>query len=192
MEVGTVARVVGVAFESQAVDPNEGSGFVDATVYWEAVRPDERAYVSFARLLGREHELVGQINRHPACGMVPTSLWRAGQVWRDPYRIPIAEDARAPSRLRVEVGLYEPQTEHTLDAIRIGEAKLAPPDATPDVGHPLGVELTDGVTLQGYDLAPGDVRAGESDALGGLSGLRSSAWAGDGAAGSGRRSASER
>jgi hypothetical protein len=94
--------------------------------------------------------------------MVPTDLWQSGQVWRDPYRIPVAEDARAPSLLRVEVGLYDPEAEQTLGAVQVGEAKLAPPASTPDIDHPLNVELADGVTLRGYDLAPADVKPGET------------------------------
>ncbi len=174
MDVGAVARVVGIDFEPQALEPvartsvlqlsNKTSAHsVNVTVYWEAVKSDEKNYVSFARLLGREYELAGQINRHPACGMVPTGLWQPGQVWRDPFRIPIAKDARAPSRLHVEVGLYDPKAEHTLGAIKVGEAKLAPPKPPPEISyHTLNVKLADGVTLLGYDLAPADVNPGET------------------------------
>jgi len=160
--VGAVARVVGVDYEPQSIDPENKSGFVNVVVYWQAVEPEEKDYVSFARLLGRGHELAGQINRHPACGMVPTSLWRPGQIWRDPYRIPVAQDARAPSVLRIEVGLYDPQADYTLGSMRIGQAKLAPADSQPDIGHPLSVKLDDGISLEGYDLAPADVSAGET------------------------------
>jgi len=164
VDVGSVARVVGWEVEEQTVLAEaaaKGDAAVDLVVYWQAVSPDGGDYVSFARLLGRDHELAGEINRRPACGMVPTDLWQPGQVWRDPYRIPVAEDARAPSRLRVEVGLYSPKAGETLGAIQIGEAKLAPPRQSPDVEHPLDVELSDGVTLLGYDLVPEEVGAGE-------------------------------
>ena len=93
--------------------------------------------------------------------MVPTDLWKPGQVWRDPYRIPVAEDAHAPNRLRVEVGLYSPKVGETLGAIQVGEAKLAPARQSPDVEHPLTVELSSGVTLLGYDFLPEEVSAGE-------------------------------
>jgi len=167
VDVGSVARVVGWELE-QRPEPVEGPQTVrtgenvEVVVYWEAVAPDGGDYVSFARLLGRGYGLVGQINRRPACGMVPTSLWQPGQVWRDPYRVPVAPDASAPSRLRVEVGLYDPEAGETLGAVRVGEAKLAPPESAPAVPHPLRVDLADGVSLAGYDLssavaAPGDV-----------------------------------
>ncbi len=162
VRIGSVAQVVGWAFEEQTVEPNDTDAYVDVVVYWQAVAPDGEDYISFAHVLGRNHELAGEINRRPACGMVPTDLWQSGQVWRDPYRIPIAENARAPSRLRVEVGLYDPQTKSTLGMVQVGEAKLAPPESASEIDHSLNVKLADGMTLQGYNLAPREVSAGES------------------------------
>jgi hypothetical protein len=159
VDVGGVARVVGWELESQAVRAGENVEFV---VYWEAKSPDGKDYVSFANLLGRGHWPVGQINRHPAGGMVPTGLWQPAQVWRDLYRVEVEADAEAPSLLRVEVGLYDPEVEETLGVVRVGEAKLAPPKSTPEVSYPLMADLAGGATLQGYDLsletvAPGGV-----------------------------------
>jgi hypothetical protein len=158
VDVGGVARIVGWELAPQTVRTGQD---VEVVVYWEAIAPDGKDYVSFANLLGRRYQSMGQINRYPACGMVPTSLWQAGQVWRDPYRIPIAEDVLAPSRLRVEVGLYDAEASETLGAVRVGEAKLAPPESAPPVAHPLAVDLTDEVTLRGYDLSPVEVAPGE-------------------------------
>jgi hypothetical protein len=167
--IGNAASVVGWEFEEQTVLVNGPTGSagaaVNLVVYWWAEAPDGGDYVSFARLLGRGHELAGEVNRRPACGMVPTDLWQPGQVWRDPYRVPVVEDARAPSRLRVEVGLYNPQANETLGAVQVGEAKLAPPASSPDVESRLGTELGDGITLQGYDLGSGQVDAGETITL---------------------------
>jgi hypothetical protein len=135
---------------------------VEFVVYWEATVPDGKDYVSFAKLLGREHRLVGQINRHPACGMTPTSLWKPGQVWRDPYRIPVAPDAVAPSRLWIEVGLYDTKTHETLGTVRVGETKLAPPETAPQAADLLPVDLADGASLVGYDLPSPDISPGET------------------------------
>jgi hypothetical protein len=160
--VGHGVQIVGWELREQIVRPEEANSHVDVVIYWQAVAPVDGDYVSFAHLLGRDHELVGEVNRHPACGMVPTSLWESGQVWRDPYRIPVRDDAAAPSRLRLEVGLYAPEEDETLATVPVGESRLAPPESTPDVDHPLSVELADGITFRGYDLASTDVRAGET------------------------------
>jgi len=161
VDVGGVARVVGWELEPQVVRPSDRSAYVDFVVYWEAVAPDGRDYVAFANLLGRGRQLVGKVNRYPACGMVPTSLWEPGQVWRDPYRVPVVEGASAPSRLQVEVGLYDPGASETLGTVHVGEAKLAPPEAAPSVAHPLAADLADGITLRGYDLSPAIAAPGE-------------------------------
>jgi len=163
VDVGGVARIVGWELEPrQAVKRGEN---VEIVVYWQATAPDGEDYVSFARLLGRGHELAGQINRFPACGMVPTSLWEPGQVWRDPYRVPVATEASAPTILRIEVGLYNPHKEQTLGAVRVGEAKLPPPGSAPAPSHPLEVDLADGVALRGYDLTAESAAPGEAITL---------------------------
>ena len=160
VSMGGVAQIVGWEFEGQTVTPGDGDGGTDLVVYWQAVAPESADYISFARLLGRDHELAGEINRHPACGMVPTSLWEPGQVWRDPYRIPVADQARAPSRLRVEVGLYDPRLGETLGVAPVGEAKLAPTESVPELENTVSVMLADGIALQGYDLSPPEPTAG--------------------------------
>jgi hypothetical protein len=162
VKAGGGVQIVGWELDEQTVYPEEDGSYVDVVVYWQAVAPDGEDDISFAHLLGRDHEVVGEVNRHPACGMVPTSLWEPGQIWRDLYRIPVAEDAAAPTRLRVEVGMYSPEEDKTLGSVTVGEVKLAPPESTPDPGHPLNVELADGITLRGYDLAPEAVHAGET------------------------------
>lgn len=158
VDLAGVARIVGWELSPQSV---RRDGNVEVVVYWQALAPDDTDYISFARLLGRDHELVGQVNRFPACGMVPTSRWRPGQVWRDPYRVPVAEDASVPSRLLLEVGLYEPQEDRTLGVVQVGQARLAAAGPAPRAPQPLVVPLADGLSLLGYDLSPATVRAGE-------------------------------
>jgi len=164
--VGDVARIVGWELESQVVQPGDLSAHVEFVVYWEAVAPDGRNYVSFANVLGRGRQPVGQIAaRHPANGMVPTSLWKPGQVWRDRCRVEIAADAAAPSLLWIEVGLYDPERDETLGVVGIGEAKLAPPKRVPALTHALEVELADGIALRGYELSAQNVAPGETITL---------------------------
>jgi 4-amino-4-deoxy-L-arabinose transferase-like glycosyltransferase len=165
VDVGGVARIVGWELGDQVVRPGDLSANVEVVVYWEAVAPDGRDYLGFAKLLGRDYQPAGQVNRHPADGMVPTSLWQPSQVWRDRYRIPVAPDALAPSLLRVEVGLYDPEAKEDLGSVRVGEAKLAPPARQSPPDHPLEVELSDGVALLGYDLSSHSVAPGETITL---------------------------
>ena len=161
VDVGGVARIVGWEFEPQTVRPGDLSACVKVVVYWEAVAPDGRSYLGFAKLLGRGYQGAGQVNRHPVDGMVPTSLWQPGQVWRDRYCVKVDPGAAAPSLLRVEVGLYDPQTGQDLGSVRVGEAKLAPAGTQALPERKLEVELADGIALRGYDLSAGSVAPGE-------------------------------
>jgi hypothetical protein len=61
-------------------------------LYWKALEPVERDYLSTTHLLGRQATSVGQVNRYPGGGMIPTSLWEPGQIWRDVYQINVSQD----------------------------------------------------------------------------------------------------
>jgi 4-amino-4-deoxy-L-arabinose transferase-like glycosyltransferase len=165
VDVDSVARVVGWKLDEQVIRPGDLSASVEVVVYWEAVAPDGRDYLGFAKLLGQGHQLAGDVTRHPVDGMVPTNLWRPGQVWRDRYRVPVFEDALAPSLLRVEVGLYDPGAKEDLGSVRVGETKLAPPKTQAPPDHPLEVALSDRVALLGYDLSSQSVAPGETVTL---------------------------
>ncbi|MEW5987430.1 MAG: glycosyltransferase family 39 protein [Chloroflexota bacterium] len=138
---------------------------VEVVLYWRADEPVQQDYLSTVHLLGQQNTSVGQINRYPAGGMIPTSQWQPGQIWRDVYHVVVIEDAVVPARLRVLVGLYDTQVGQALAAsgpdgapmelVIVGEARLTAKDkqsAQPPVK--LAVALADGLALQGYRLEP--------------------------------------
>jgi 4-amino-4-deoxy-L-arabinose transferase-like glycosyltransferase len=158
---GTI-QLVGVEMPSdQSVTP---AGLpVEVTLYWQAIGPVERDYVSSVHLLGRELVSVGQVNRYPAWGMIPTSRWQSGDIWRDPYLVYSGAGAVAPTRLRVSVGLYDTQESSSLRAVGpdgvplelvlVGEARLAAPESGPvQPPQPLEIPFADGITLAGETL----------------------------------------
>jgi len=162
---GGTIDLVGVQIPpEQSVTP--GGGPVRVTLYWQAARPVSEDYLSSLHLLGRELTSVGSVNRHPASGMVPTSQWKAGQIWRDVYHLYAQPTARAPARLQIRVGLYSPEADADLPAtgpsgeplplLFVGDARLAPAAdgaaPTPDVRRE--VSLSDGITLLGHRVAP--------------------------------------
>jgi len=161
---GGEIQLVGVEMQSgQSVTPTGEP--VEVVLYWQAIQPTERDYVSTVHLLGREYTSVGQVNRYPAWGMIPTSQWLAKQLWRDVYHVFVNEDAAAPTRLRVSVGMYDTQAGHPLPArgpegtqlgiVLVGEARLItdqPPPLEPSVT--LEMNWADGIALAGYSLHP--------------------------------------
>jgi 4-amino-4-deoxy-L-arabinose transferase-like glycosyltransferase len=145
---------------------------IEVILYWQASDPIHEDYLSTAHLLGREFVSVGQVDRFPASGMVPTSHWLPEQIWRDVYHIYTIDDAIAPALLRLQVALYDPELEENLSAygpdgepielLLVGEARLAAGremELSPT--NSLDAALADGITLGGYDLNPQPAYPGE-------------------------------
>ena len=160
-------QLVGVETESgQSVTP--AGDPVELVLYWQSVSPVSQDYLSSVHLLGREYESVGSVNRHPAWGMIPTSRWQAGQIWRDEYHVYVDVDAPAPSQLHVSVRLYDSETGQNLaatwpdgtavDLLLVGEpARLAAAQSpATEPQNRLGISFEEGISLSGYDLVPGD------------------------------------
>ena len=171
---GTI-QLVGVEMQSdQSVTPADRP--IEVTLYWQAIEPVERDYVSSVHLLGRQVASVGQVNRYPGWGMIPTSQWRVGDIWRDEYHVYADLDAAAPTRLRVSVSLYDTRESSSLRALGpdgipmelviVGEARLGAAEGTAlQPPQPLKVTFADGITLAGYGLPPQPASPGEALAL---------------------------
>ncbi len=164
-------QLVGSFMEAgQSVFP--GGDPVVVTLYWQALSSVSGDYISSLHLLGRGLESVGQIDRYPAMGLIPTSRWQAGEIYRDEYHIYPNKDAPAPSQLRVAVGLFDDRSDQTLPAVDasgipinlliVGSpARLAAREPSiPELDWESGAEFEQGITLAGVkDLAgaPGEV-----------------------------------
>jgi hypothetical protein len=135
------------------------------TLYWQSALPVERDYISSVHLLGRGFQSEGQVDRYPASGLIPTSRWQAGDIYRDVYHVNVRETAVAPSQLRVAVSMYDPDTAQPLPAVTtdgqmlnpvlVGEpARLAATDTpTPESAvEELDVAFAEGTRLAGYRL----------------------------------------
>jgi hypothetical protein len=150
----------------QSVTPSDGP--IKLTLYWQSVSPVDQDYLSSVHLLGRELDSVGSVNRYPAWGMIPTSRWQPGQIWRDEYHVYVRKNAAAPSQLRVSVSLYDDAAERPLpaawsdgtavDLILVGEpARLtAAPASAANPQTRLDIPFDQGINLAGYDLVSGD------------------------------------
>jgi 4-amino-4-deoxy-L-arabinose transferase-like glycosyltransferase len=158
-------QLVGVEMlPQQSVTP--GSGPVELALYWQMGMPVSQDYVSSVHLLGRELVSEGQIDRYPANGMVLTSHWQAGQIYRDLYHVYVDETAVAPSQLRVAVTVFDDEAEKALPAMSpdgtiielllVGEPVRLAADSSmaPVPDESLEVTFAEGITLAGYDLAP--------------------------------------
>ena len=157
-------RLIGYRLETETIRPAEK---LPITLYWEVLAPTEINYSIFIHLLGRQRQVIGQLDSFPGGGKWPTTLLKPGDILADSYQIPIAPQAEfehAPTRLRVAAGIYdfnEPgrpgkpavnARNEPVDPI-IGSTKLVPWQwpSPPTAGTP--VNFIDKVTLLSHELA---------------------------------------
>jgi len=92
----------------QRVAPGE---VLDVTLYWQALRPLERNYSAFVRLIGKGDVPVHVLDTYPGGGMWQTTLWRPGEIIADRYRLRIDDTLTntrlAPSALWLDVGFWD-------------------------------------------------------------------------------------
>jgi hypothetical protein len=74
----------------------------DVSVDWQALDKPRASYTVFVHAIDGEGKIVAQQDTVPRGGSYPTSLWEAGDVVRDTYRLGIKP---SPS-VRLEIGLY--------------------------------------------------------------------------------------
>jgi hypothetical protein len=153
-----LARLLGYEVGQEAVEPGET---VRVRLYWEVLGKTDTNYVLFAQLFGHGGAKVGQRDTYPGLGHYPTSFWQAGRVIVDEIPLPVASDAVAPSRLRLDAGLYErgggrlavvDGTANSIDTATIGWLKLAPTQEPSSPGVSTDYRLGDAIKLTGYDL----------------------------------------
>jgi len=161
-----LARLRGYDLDRWEVEPGERARVI---LHWEVLGTTSENYVLFAQLFGRRGVKVGQRDTYPGLGHYPTSFWKPGQVILDEVPIPVDADAVAPSRLRLDVGLYNRETGERLAVVdsrgnpvgtaTAGWLKLSGGTSLSEAGTaPLcrcassRYRLGDAIVLVGYDL----------------------------------------
>ncbi len=153
-----LVQLLGYDLSQRVIEPDDT---LEVTLYWQVLNETDTNYVLFAQLFGREGAKIGQRDTYPGLGHYPTSFWQAEQVVLDTIPIPLEPEAIAPTRVRLDVGLYE-QGEGRLRALNkagqavrgatIGWLKLTPPDDVPPPTEATNYELGELIALSGFDL----------------------------------------
>jgi hypothetical protein len=131
------------------------------TLYWQAVRPlDHDIDVTIQAFVGQER--VALLNGPPVGGSRPTKTWQPGEVIRDTWSVPLPAELPAPALLRLDVGLFRPQTLIPLQVRNLeGEDIPAAITMLPikseiwpgyEGEHPLVFTFEGAIDLLGYDL----------------------------------------
>jgi hypothetical protein len=138
------------------------------TLYWRCLSEMERNYTVAVKVLGPDYQEYGGVNIYPGRGNFATSLWRAGDIFRETYWVPVSSDAPAPCLGRVGVALFDAglpgEYLYALDAegnpigrnAVFGRLKIKP-EEQPEyaLGEPLYFELGDEVAWVGYEMDQG-------------------------------------
>jgi hypothetical protein len=100
-------RLLGYQLHTQTVHPAET---VPITLYWELLAPPALDYSIFIHLLGRQRQVIGQIDTYPGGGKWPTTLLAPGDIVAGTYEVPVSPEAEfthAPTLVRIAVGIYD-------------------------------------------------------------------------------------
>ncbi len=146
---------------------------LSVTLYWQPLTEIERNYNVFIHVLGRDEQAIAQVDTYPGMGSYPTSLWPVGGVIEDTYRMYVLPASKAPSRFRVDVGVYDRSTGevlpafdrdgHLLRGITVAQGKVTTRQKPRYSGYtPVAFDLAGQVSLTGYKIDKTEVGAGET------------------------------
>ena len=154
---------------------------LSVTLYWQPLAEMEQDYNVFVHILGRDEQVIAQEDTYPGMGSYPTGLWRVGGVVKDTYKMYPSKSTKAPSRFRVEVGVYDRSTGEVLPAfdeqghlirgVIVAQGKVTTcqephySGGTPvafDLAHPFGSTQDKQVSLTGYKIDKTEGKAGET------------------------------
>ncbi len=85
---------------------------VPVTLYLSAPITPTRDEELFVQLIDESGDEIANVTSHPGWGRNPTTLWRAGAIYPDAYRLALtrAIDNRSPLAARLYVGFVDPAT----------------------------------------------------------------------------------
>jgi hypothetical protein len=146
---------------------------LSVTLYWQPLAEMEHDYNVFIHILGRDEQVITQEDTYPGMGSYPTSLWQVRGVIKDTYGMYVLPESKAPSRFRVEVGVYDRSTGealpafdeagHLLHGITVAQGKVTTCQEPRYSGYtPVAFDLAGQVVLTGYKIDKAEVEAGET------------------------------
>lgn len=110
--------LLGSQVSPHPVDPR---GALQVDLYWRVLAPMDTDYSINLAALDENYRVVGARNSYHGHGALPTSLMRAGEIFRDTYWLP----ARASSGF-VQVSVYERRSQENLTAFDPARNEITP------------------------------------------------------------------
>jgi hypothetical protein len=165
VDYGDQLRLIGY----HVTEPIGSATAAEFTLYWQCLKPIRADYSIFVIVYGRQLQEVGKRDAYPYRGLYATRQCLPGQIFADPYRIPVDSAALRPTLLRAQIGVknwaqldeLKPSTGgQPLPALIItaGQLPLTGAVAQPEVAA--AYRLGDAIELAGYDTPRFDDRQG--------------------------------
>lgn len=162
-------RLLGFSISADSVAPG---GSLEVTLYWQSLAPMDRDWSVFVHVVDENNIVVAQRDTFPGLGLMPTRKWKAGQTLADTYVIPLPATTYAPSKARLEIGLYDYDGGERLLIATEGHPQagsdsltLAPLNITANPGdlpNPQTINFDYQIELAGYQMDRRALRAGDS------------------------------
>jgi hypothetical protein len=160
---GPDIQLVGYTLEPASVQPGEA---LDVTLYWRTAAPLTKDYSVFLHATDDAGILQAQRDSYPGLGNLPTSQWPVGALIPDRHRLIVPRTVSAPSRLGIDVGLYDFASGDRLpvaggDKFLLDAVSVLPGHSTSGLPNATEINFDDKVALVGYEidrrtLQPGD------------------------------------
>ncbi len=110
---GDTVELIGYETEDRRYEPGDR---IPVTLYWRALEQTDTDYSLFVHAVDSSGAEIGKVDSYPGAGLLRTSMWEPGAIYRDEYLIPLDEDAEGRVNLRLQVGWWDIDTEERLIA----------------------------------------------------------------------------
>jgi hypothetical protein len=106
---GDVAQVLAVNASTTYLDDREGARqYAHVQLTWRAMKQTDQYYAFGISILGRNMEVLGNLNVQPARGNYPSTNWNPGDTFDDDYYVLLEKPcASLPTLGQVSVSVYE-------------------------------------------------------------------------------------
>ncbi len=105
--IDEAARLLGYRLSASRVQPGQ---VLEVTVYWQPLAPTATPQTVFVHLYHPAVGVIAQQDTWPGAGTYATSVWDAGRVFADTYRLRVPPEAPAIEAAEILIGLYDSQS----------------------------------------------------------------------------------
>lgn len=161
---GDAVHLVGYDLRTDEARPG---GLVELTLYWRTGAPLPADYSVFVHATDETDVLQAQVDSYPGGGLSPTSTWVPGATIVDRYRLRVPTTVNAPSRLRIDIGVYDHATGERLPTpgarpFVVGYVSVPPPSGANNLPNATTINFDDKFALVGYALGRRTMSPGET------------------------------